>query len=220
MADLQAAATVVLVREGSSGAELLLLKRPQHGAFPNAWVFPGGRVEVDDVVSDDDDEIDVARRTAVREAMEETGLLIHPSELQHFAVWLPPAQAPVRFHTWFFVGEVSADAHVTLPETELVEHVWVTPQDALTMHERGEIDLMPPTFVTIQGWADASSVESVLAIAAAVQEPPVYSSHMVKTDAGLVLVWTGDSEYPDSENSQGRHRLVMGDRPWVFERTI
>ncbi|MDD2818848.1 MAG: NUDIX hydrolase [Candidatus Nanopelagicales bacterium] len=220
MADLQAAATVVLLRESNDGAELLLLKRPQHGAFANAWVFPGGRVEVDDVLSDDDEEVDVARRTAAREAMEETGLHIEPSELHHFAVWLPPIQAPVRFHTWFFVGVVPANSLVELPETELVEHVWVSPQEAIALHQRGEIDLMPPTFVTIQGLAAATSVDDILAIAAAVEEPPVYTSHGVKTDEGMMLVWAGDSEYPDSENTQGRHRLYMGDRPWVFERIL
>lgn len=220
MADLQSAATVVLLRDSDAGAELLLLKRPQHGAFANAWVFPGGRVEVDDVVSDDDEEVDVARRTAARESMEETGLVIKPADLYHYAVWLPPIQAPVRFHTWFFVGVVPANPQVQLPETELVEHVWVTPKEAIDMHQRGEIDLMPPTFVTIQGLAAATSVEDIVAIAAAVEEPPIYTSHGVKTDEGMMLVWAGDSEYPESENTKGRHRLWMGDRPWVFERIL
>ena len=220
MADLQSAATVVLLRDSDAGAELLLLKRPQHGAFANAWVFPGGRVEVDDVVNDDDEEVDVARRTAARESMEETGLLIEPADLHHYAVWLPPIQAPVRFHTWFFVGVVPTNSQVQLPETELVEHVWVTPKEAIAMHQRGEIDLMPPTFVTIQGLAAATSVEDIIAIAEAVEEPPVYTSHGVKTDEGMMLVWDGDSEYPDSENTEGRHRLSMGDRPWVFERNL
>ena len=220
MADLQSAATVVLLRDSEEGAELLLLKRPQHGAFPNAWVFPGGRVEVDDVVNDDDEEVDVARRTAARESMEETGLTIDPADLHHYSVWLPPIQAPVRFHTWFFVGVVPAHSQVQLPETELVEHVWVTPREAIAMHQRGEIDLMPPTFVTIQGLAAATSVDDIVAIAAAVVEPPVYTSHGVKTDEGMMLVWVGDREYPDSTNTEGRHRLQMGDRPWVFERVL
>lgn len=220
MAEVQAAATVVLLREGSGGAELLLLKRPQHGAFPNAWVFPGGRVEVDDVVSDSDEEVDVARRTAAREAMEETGLAISPEALHHYAVWLPPVQAPVRFHTWFFVGSVPADATVQLPETELVEHVWVSPQGAIDLHQRGEIDLMPPTFVTIHGLAQGQTLDEILAIAAAIEVPPLYTSHGVKTDEGMMLVWAGDSEYPGSENTEGRHRLYMGDRPWAYERNL
>ena len=66
MGELQSAATVVLVRDGSAGMELLLLKRPSTGAFANAWVFPGGRIEVEDVKDDDEAEVDVARHAAER----------------------------------------------------------------------------------------------------------------------------------------------------------
>ena len=43
------AATVVLVREGAGGPEVLLLRRNRATGFvPGAWVFPGGRVDVGD----------------------------------------------------------------------------------------------------------------------------------------------------------------------------
>ena len=43
------AATVVLVREGAGGPEVLLLRRNRATGFvPGAWVFPGGRVDAAD----------------------------------------------------------------------------------------------------------------------------------------------------------------------------
>ena len=43
------AATVVLVREGADGPEVLLLRRNRATGFvPGAWVFPGGRVDAAD----------------------------------------------------------------------------------------------------------------------------------------------------------------------------
>lgn len=43
---LRRAATVLVLRPGPSGREVLLLKRSgRSGFFPDAWVFPGGRVE-------------------------------------------------------------------------------------------------------------------------------------------------------------------------------
>jgi len=43
------AATVVLLREGETGLELLLLRRSVGSGFvPGAWVFPGGRVDPED----------------------------------------------------------------------------------------------------------------------------------------------------------------------------
>ncbi|MFA7323743.1 MAG: NUDIX hydrolase [Candidatus Nanopelagicales bacterium] len=219
MTDLLAAATVVLVREGDTGLELLLLKRPQQGAFANAWVFPGGRVEVEDVVRDDDTEVDVARRTAARETLEETGLVVHAEDLSHFAVWLPPPQAPKRFHTWFFIGAAPMNAVVKLPDGELVEHAWMTPVEAIERHQRQEIDLMPPTFVTIQSIAEAVSIEAALELAN-VEETPLFESFVVQIVERPTVVWVGDEEHPNSTNANGRHRLYMGDRPWTFERNF
>jgi 8-oxo-dGTP pyrophosphatase MutT (NUDIX family) len=47
MSDARAAATVLLVRDGEGGAlEVFLVQRHRRSGFlPNAWVFPGGRVD-------------------------------------------------------------------------------------------------------------------------------------------------------------------------------
>jgi recombination protein RecT len=46
MGEARPAATVIIVRDGSEGPEVLMLKRSRKaGFFPNAWVFPGGRVD-------------------------------------------------------------------------------------------------------------------------------------------------------------------------------
>ena len=61
------AATVVLVRDGADGPEVLLIERPDRGPFAGAWVFPGGKLEDDDRRGADEPEEDVARRAGVRE---------------------------------------------------------------------------------------------------------------------------------------------------------
>lgn len=90
------AATVVLLREGSGGSEVLLLRRARSSGFvPGAWVFPGGRVDTEDADPrllqrvEGLDAGEAARRlhlpdavppaiayymASVREAFEETGL--------------------------------------------------------------------------------------------------------------------------------------------------
>lgn len=94
------AATVVLLREGSEdGLEVLLLRRVRSAGFvPGAWVFPGGRVDADDATPALVERIEgvspaaAAERldlppdadppalaywiAALREAFEETGILV------------------------------------------------------------------------------------------------------------------------------------------------
>ena len=92
------AATVVLMRDGEHGPEALLLRRSRSAAFvPGAYVFPGGRVDGSDAgpeLLERLDGLDPARAAerlgleggdppaiayylaAVREAFEETGLLV------------------------------------------------------------------------------------------------------------------------------------------------
>lgn len=91
-------ATIVLMRDGASGLEVLLLRRsPRAGFAPGAYVFPGGRVDAGDAAADAMRRVDgltperAATRlslpdadppaiayyvAAVREAFEETGILV------------------------------------------------------------------------------------------------------------------------------------------------
>lgn len=82
MAEARPAATVIVLRPGLAGPEVLLLRRAgSAGFFPNAWVFPGGRVEAADAslptrgavpgLPPEDQAFAVA---ALRECFEEAGL--------------------------------------------------------------------------------------------------------------------------------------------------
>ena len=50
------AATVIVLREGATGPEVLMIERPDRGSFAGAWVFPGGKVEPADRLADDEAE--------------------------------------------------------------------------------------------------------------------------------------------------------------------
>src|ERR687898_710441 len=90
-ADLPGAVTPVLLREGDRGPEVLLLERPDRGSFAGAWVFPGGKVDDADRLTEDEPEESVARRAAVRETSEECGLIVAPDALVTLSCWNPPA---------------------------------------------------------------------------------------------------------------------------------
>src|SRR5690348_5643849 len=98
------AATVVVVRDGAAGIEVLLLRRSARPPFGGMWVFPGGRVEPGDAdPSRPMDELAAARRAAVRETREEAGLVLDAATLVPMSHWTPPGITPRRFTTWFFL---------------------------------------------------------------------------------------------------------------------
>jgi 8-oxo-dGTP pyrophosphatase MutT (NUDIX family) len=106
-APTRAAATVVLAREGDQGVEVLLLRRPHRSGFAaGAWVFPGGRVDAVDAAPalipalggdpgawwaarlglHDPHEARGYVVAALREAWEETGILIGESDVSGAAL--------------------------------------------------------------------------------------------------------------------------------------
>ena len=216
-----AAATVILVRDGAAGIETLMLRRNSKLAFVGGmWVFPGGRVDPEDRAGlAGADELGAARRAAVREAQEEAGLAVPEAGMVPFSHWSPPAITPKRFHTWFFITEAPAGT-VTIDRGEIHDHAWMAPGEALRRRDAGEIELAPPTFVTLVELSQRARVADALE-AARVRTPERFATRIAVTDSGPVALWHGDAGYEDSEASRpgSRHRLVMKDDRWCYERS-
>lgn len=216
------AATVILVRDGPDGLETLMLRKNDEVAFGGMWVFPGGRVDEADRDPDrPDDEEAAARRAAVREAAEEAGLAVAPESLVPFAHWTPPAMgAPRRYATWFFLAP-APDGAVEIDGGEIHDHVWARPADVLARHAAGEVQLVPPTWVTLDRLSSCPTVAAALAEA---RRRPVerFVTRMVRVDGGMVAMWAGDAGYErgDPDAPGPRHRLWMVPGAWRYERTV
>lgn len=221
MSDLIPAATVIPLRDTDAGVEVLMLRKNSKLAFGGMWVFPGGRIDPGDVV--DGDELETAGRAAVREALEEADLLVDPVGLVPFSHWTPPEvslNGPKRFATWFFVcrAPVGEDGEVTIDGGEIHEDDWVRPVEMLRRRDDGEIQLAPPTIVTLHDLAPHDDVDSVLAMARA-RTPFRYATRIGNTGEGMVTMWGGDAGYEsgDAEAPGPRHRLLMADPVWRYE---
>jgi 8-oxo-dGTP pyrophosphatase MutT (NUDIX family) len=216
------AATVVLVRDGPEGLETLMLHRTSKVAFGGMWVFPGGRVDDADRRAGDpeaDAEELAARRAAARESVEECGLALDVDEFASFAHWLPPAITPRRYATWFFVARAS-DGDVVVDGGEMDDHAWLHPNEVLARRDRGEVDLAPPTWVTLHDLGEHPDVEAALAAAHARDPIPRYETHWCAAEGGAVALWAGDAGYEssDADVPGPRHRLWMLEGGWRLER--
>lgn len=210
------AATVILLRDTSRGPETLMLRKNSKIAFGGMWVFPGGRVDDEDAPGQPDEER--ARAAAVREAAEEASLAIAPETLVFFSHWTPPAVDIKRFSTWFFAAPAPR-AEVEIDQGEITESQWIRPDDALAKHAAKEIQLVPPTYVTLHYLAQQASVDEALQELVPAGGPRHYVTQVATADEGMVVMWEGDAGYPtlDASVPGPRHRLVMTSEGFRFD---
>ncbi len=214
------AATVVLLRDGPRGLETLVLRKSSQVAFGGMWVFPGGRVDAADGQGlDPADELAAARRAAAREAGEEAGLAVDAASLVVFSHWTPPPVAPRRFLTWFFLAPAPTGG-VSVDRGEIHDHAWMGPAEALARREAGEIELAPPTWVTLHELSAWGSAPQALAAARA-REPERYTTRIASAPGGVVALWHGEAGYAEGDATRPgpRHRLWMLDSGWRYERS-
>ena len=210
------AATVVVLRDTDDGVQTLMLRKNSKIAFGGMWVFPGGKIDDDD--HDESGEIlAAARQAAVREAHEEARLEVEVETLVMFSHWIPPTIAPKRFATWFFAARVDAE-HAVIDDGEIVDMEWTTPASCLARHHEGEIEIVPPTWVTLHTLRDYRTVAEALADLAA-RPPRHFATRVAKGRNGRIVMWQGDAAYdsddPDAEGS--RHRIEMRETGWVYD---
>lgn len=215
------AATVVVLRDGADGLEALLVRRNAALAFAGGhWVFPGGRV--DDADRLDDDIEAAARRCAARESVEETGVVLDPGGFVWFAHWTPPPISPKRFSTHFFATRApDGDLTVTVDGGEIHAWCWMGPAEALARRDAGELELSPPTWITLHTLRPFATAEAALADLAATG-PVHYATRISADGPALVALYDGDAGYETSDASVpgARHRLVMADDAWSYVRDL
>ncbi|GAA5317247.1 MAG: NUDIX domain-containing protein [Candidatus Pelagadaptatus aseana] len=212
------AATVILLREASESFEVLLLLRAKAIQFAGGnWVFPGGRIDPADYKSNPDDEIAAARVAAARESSEEAGLTLNSEEFSFFSHWTTPLIEKKRFSTWFLWSEISRDQSIVVDEGEIVDHLWVTPSDAIQMMRRKEIKILPPTFLTLYELAQCSNIDDVQTMTSS-RELPRYFPNLVLHEKTPGILLENDSGYDsgDMDHNGVKQRVIMGKSGWEF----
>lgn len=155
------AASLVILRQRAGGAEVLMGRRhSKHRFMPNAYVFPGGRLDRTDyrtrLAGGLRPEVartlernwprDKSRALAVaaaRETFEETGLVFgtlnegrlepHLESFDYIARAITPPDNPIRFHARFFLTDVEAASGEARDSVELQDLKWLAIEDALAM---------------------------------------------------------------------------------------
>jgi 8-oxo-dGTP pyrophosphatase MutT (NUDIX family) len=208
---LRPASTVILLRDTDQGLETLLLRRNAKLAFAaGAWVFPGGAIDQLEIQSADN-EMQAAKIAAVRETKEECGVDLAAENLVHFCNWTTPEGESRRFATWFFVVQAQiSSADIMIDDGEIHEFQWIGLQQAIDLHHAGQLNLMPPTYLSLR-LIRHYSVAAEACAALAVRETFEVTPRICPADDQLACLYPGDAGYEtlDSTIAGPRHRSTF-----------
>ena len=208
------AATVLLLRDGADGIEVLMTRRSMTASFaPGAYVFPGGGVDAADAAA----HMQAKRRAtqsdlhltqaiaAIRESFEELGILLArhtdgttvnsediaaldrkapfaaqcagrgltlaADEVFVLAHWITDRDLPRRFDVPFLVARMPQGQTPVADESEQFEPLWVRPADALARHKAKDFFIIFPTIRTLERLQAYATVQDVLDVCAANEQP-------------------------------------------------
>ncbi len=217
------AATVIILRPSSDGFQVLLLLRAKAIKFAGgAWVFPGGRIDTNDGVlanTDNLDSLPAARVAAVRESEEEAGLILDSANFLEYSHWTTPVAEKKRFSTWFLLGDIEEDCSITVDDGEIVEYQWLTAQQAIEKHHSKELKILPPTYLTLLELAEHQSIADVRQ-AVEQRQAPRFFPNMVFHDKTVSVLYQDDVGYDsgDATLSGRHHRMTMADDCWHYTK--
>ena len=139
--------------------------------FEESGVLLAGTSEVNVVADTTGDDWEAerhaleSREVAMTEFLNRRGLVLRTDLLGAWDGWLTPVFEPKRYRTWFFVA--------LLPEGQLTRDVstesssvhWVPARVAADQADRGELAMLPPTYLTCLEIGEHDSPEAVLGAA-------------------------------------------------------
>lgn len=215
---IQRAATVVPMRPGVDTPEILLMQRAAGLAFfAGAWVFPGGRIDPED--GDPRDFVEVGKRAAIRELAEEAGICVEEASLTLISRWLTPPGQARRFDTLHFIAQALPEQSVTIQATEVAGYRWLSAAETLRLHALGELELPPPTFVTLINLAPMRTIAEAREVLG--KQPVHYVPRPQRAEDGVTYLYAEDAGYESGELEApgARHRLhVRKGQSWRYER--
>lgn len=195
--------------------KVLFMRRPSHGSYPSAHVFPGGVLEPEDPH---------LSYCALRETYEETGLLISPQGgskpqlhtvgtetyqdalraigtnpdhydwtnpqsigLTPLSQWITPPHNKKRFATQFYLYHAPHAFDLQNVKSSEVDMIeWLSPDQALSKFRSGAISMMPPQFYLMTALSEKGTEGAVRSLSDRTFAPFLKKKH---PDGRVELDW-------------------------------
>ncbi len=174
--------------------------------FEEAGVLLARPIDSIDIVRFDGDEVE-ARFNAARHQIHDGSLslvdlcaterlLLLTDRIHLVDHWITPLGERRRFDTRFFVALAPEAQEPLHDDGETIASLWVRPADAIQMWKHGELQMFPPTLVSLAFLKQHATAAAALKAAAGVGVPPVILPRIVFVDGKFVgVVRPGDPDY-------------------------
>jgi 8-oxo-dGTP pyrophosphatase MutT (NUDIX family) len=183
-----------------------LLEVPAHG---RAWWVAGLRETLEEAglllgVADAPIEVIEATRDAVHAdagvfgaALADHDLSLDLSALHEVARFITPLGPPRRFDTRFFVAVAPAGQVAQHDQEEVVQHLWLSPTEAIDMHRRGDLPLMSVTHRMLACLARYANTDELIQVAQ--ERRPTQRVRVNDPDGAYEVVLPGEPGYETAE---------------------
>jgi 8-oxo-dGTP pyrophosphatase MutT (NUDIX family) len=115
--------------------------------------------------------------------------------LVYFAHWITPETRPIRFSTRFFLARVPPGLEAEPDLVEVVDHVWISPEEALQRHAAGDMDMMTVTTKILQMLSQFGSVADAIRKLRYEPVETVLPKAVVQDDGSTRMLFPGDAGY-------------------------
>lgn len=137
--------------------------------------------------------------TVFAHLLAEEDLQLELDRLVYWAHWITPTFENRRYDTRFFALQVPADQEASVDHGELTQHAWLGEADVRRHEASGEMQLAPPTRMTLEDlWAAYRAHDSLAAMLAAERTrcvPPILPRWITHADDTVELVLPWDAQY-------------------------
>ena len=135
------------------------------------------------------------------EMLRDEGLQLPLQHITYFSHWITPVGAPRRYDTRFFVAHAPQSQQPLHDNRETINHVWVRPAEALSLHKVKKFDMRTPTIHTLRLFAEHDSVASLVKRMRALGDIPVIEPRIARNGRRLL---PGDAGYAAAGTEAGR----------------
>ena len=133
--------------------------------------------------------------------LRDEGLQLPLHEMTYFSHWITPVGSPRRYDTRFFVAAAPAAQQPLHDNNETIDHLWVRPAEALSLHKQKKFDMRTPPVHTLRLFAEHDTVASLMKQMRALGDIPVLEPRIAKSGRRVL---PGDPDYEAAGTAAGR----------------